>query len=68
MGPGPMGEAPALPQEEELELSIAPEEPLAEPELNLLEEELAPMFEPAELAPPMEEPAPEIEELPEPSE
>ena len=55
MGPGPMSEEPALPQEERLELSIAPEEPLAEPELNLLEEELAPLFEPVEPVPPMEE-------------
>ncbi len=68
MGPGPMGETPALPQEEELELSIAPEEPPAEPELNILEEELAPMFEPVEPSPPLEESAPIIEEEPEPAE
>jgi len=64
MGPGPLSEepAPVLPQQEEVELSIAPEELPAEPELVLLEEELAPLFEQVEPAPPMEELQPVIEE------
>ncbi|MDP3024587.1 MAG: periplasmic heavy metal sensor [candidate division Zixibacteria bacterium] len=68
-GPGPLSEepAPVLPQQEEVELSIAPEELPAEPELVLLEEELAPLFDEVEPAPPMEEfqPLPDEAPLPE---
>jgi len=69
MGMGPGSEEMMLPpaQEEELELSIAPEEPI-EPEVSLLEEELAPLFEPVEPAPPLEELQPLPEEAPQPEE
>lgn len=53
--PGP------LDQEEEMELSVVPEEPPMEPEQTLMEEELAPLFDEVEPAPPMEE----IQTLPE---
>ncbi len=61
---GPLSEEmnPPLPQEEEVELSIAPEEPPLEPEISFLEEELAPLFEGFEPLPPEEEPQPVIEE------
>ena len=61
---GPLSDEmiPPPPQEEEVELSIVPEEPPLEPELVLLEEELAPLFEQVEPAPPMEELQPVIEE------
>jgi len=61
---GPLSEEmnPPLPQKEEVELSIAPEEPPLEPELVLLEEELSPMFEEFEPWPPIEELPPIIEE------
>ncbi|MDP2960400.1 MAG: Spy/CpxP family protein refolding chaperone [candidate division Zixibacteria bacterium] len=62
---GPLSEEmnPPLPQEEEVELSIAPEEPPLEPELVLLEEELSPMFEEFEPMPTEEEIFPLFEEL-----
>lgn len=50
-----------LDQEEEMELSVVPEEPPMEPEQTLMEEELAPLFDEVEPAPPMEE----IQTLPE---
>jgi len=62
---GPLSEQaplPPLPQEEEVELSIAPEEPPLEPELVLLEEELFPLFEEFEPTPPMEELSPLLDE------
>lgn len=68
MGMGPGYEEMMLPpmQEEEIELSIAPQEPV-EPEIPLLEEELAPLFDEFEPEPPMEElqPFQEEELLPE---
>jgi len=61
---GPLSEEtpPLPPQEEEVELSIAPEEPPLEPELVLLEEELFPLFEEFEPTPPMEELSPLLDE------
>ncbi|MFH0931087.1 MAG: Spy/CpxP family protein refolding chaperone [Candidatus Zixiibacteriota bacterium] len=58
---GPLSEEtnPPLPQEEEVELSIAPEEPPIEPEIAILEEELSPLFEEFEPMPPLEELQPE---------
>lgn len=45
-----------LDQEEEMELSIAPEEQLVDPEQGIIEEELAPLFDEVEPpTPPMEE-------------
>lgn len=54
---GPLSEEMPLPppQEEEAELSIAPEEPPLEPEMVIMEEELFPLFEEFEPLPPMEE-------------
>lgn len=65
IGQGPLsGETttPPLSKEEEVELSIAPEEPV-EPEIVLLEEELSPLFEEFEPEPPLEELAPLIEQV-----
>jgi hypothetical protein len=62
---GPLSEQaplPPLPQEEEVELSIAPEEPPLEPEMSFLEEELTPLFEEFEPLPPEEEIFPLFEE------
>lgn len=56
--PGP------LDQEEEMELSIVPEEPQMEPEQALIDEELSPLFDEVEPAPPMEEFQPLPEEAP----
>lgn len=53
-------------QDEKVELSVAPEEPPLEPELVLLEEELAPLFEEFEPAPPEEEVFPQFEEFEQP--
>jgi Spy/CpxP family protein refolding chaperone len=62
MAPVPEEVMPApLNQEEEMELSIVPEEPPMEPEQALMDEELAPLFDDVEPAPPMEE----IQTLPE---
>jgi hypothetical protein len=60
MGMGPLSE-------EEMELSIVPEEPPVDPEQALMEEELAPLFDEVEPAPPMEEfqPLPDEAPLPE---
>jgi Spy/CpxP family protein refolding chaperone len=63
-GKGPLSEE-AMPspsdQEEEMELSISPEESPVDPEQALIDEELAPSFDEVEPAPPMEE----IQTLPE---
>jgi len=66
-GMGPLSEeAMPLPldQEEEMELSIAPEEPPVDPEQALIDEELAPLFDEVEPAPPMEEIQSSPEEAP----
>ena len=69
-GIGPLSEE-AMPspldQEEEMELSIAPEGPPVDLEQALMEEELAPLFDEVEPAPPMEEfqPLPDEAPLPE---
>jgi len=55
-------------QEEEMELSIAPEESLVDQEQALIDEELAPLFDEVEPAPPMEEFQPLPEEAPLPEE
>ncbi|MCJ7458141.1 MAG: periplasmic heavy metal sensor [candidate division Zixibacteria bacterium] len=71
MGMGPLSEEAApspLTQEEEMELSIAPEEPPVDPEQALMEEELAPLFDEVEPAPPMEEFQPLPDEAPLPEE
>lgn len=63
-GIGPLSEEATpspLTQEEEMELSITPEEPPVDPEQDLIDEELAPLFDEVEPAPPMEE----IQTLPE---
>ena len=66
-GKGPLSEE-AMPspsdQEEEMELSITPEEPPVDPEQALIDEELAPLFDEVEPAPPMEEFQPLPEEAP----
>jgi hypothetical protein len=70
-GMGPLSEE-AIPspldQEEEMELSIAPEEPPVDPEQALMEEELAPLFDEVEPAPPIEEIQTLPEEAPQPEE
>ena len=71
MGPGPLSEEATpspLIQEEEMELSIAPEEPPVDPEQALMEEELAPLFEEVEPAPLIEEIQTLPEEAPQPEE
>lgn len=71
MGMGPLSEE-AMPspsdQEEEMELSITPEEPPVDPEQALMEEELAPLFDEVEPAPPIEEIQTLPEEAPQPDE
>lgn len=70
-GKGPLSEE-AMPspsdQEEEMELSISPEEPPIDPEQALIDEELAPLFDEVEPAPPMEEIQTLPEEAPQPDE
>ena len=71
MGPGPLSEEATpspLTQEEEMELSIAPEEPPVDPEQALMEEELAPLFDEVEPASPIEEIQTLPEEAPQPEE
>ncbi len=65
---GPLSEevTPPAPAQERRELSIAPEEPPLEPEISFLEEELAPLFEEFEPAPPEEEVFPQFEEFEQP--
>jgi Spy/CpxP family protein refolding chaperone len=71
MGPGPLSEEATpspLTQEEEMELSIAPEKPPIDPEQALMEEELAPLFDEIEPAPSIEEIQTLPEEAPQPEE
>jgi len=69
MGSLPEEVMPApLDQEEEMELSIVPEEPPVDPEQGIIEEELAPLFDEVEPAPPMEEIQTLPEEAPQPEE
>jgi Spy/CpxP family protein refolding chaperone len=70
-GMGPLSEETIpspLDQEEEMELSIAPEEPPVDPEQALMEEELAPLFDEVEPAPSIEEIQTLPEEAPQPEE
>ncbi|MCJ7496843.1 MAG: Spy/CpxP family protein refolding chaperone [candidate division Zixibacteria bacterium] len=62
---GPLSEevTPPAPVQERRELSIAPGEPPLEPEISFLEEELAPLFEEFEPAPPEEGIFPQFEEF-----
>jgi Spy/CpxP family protein refolding chaperone len=53
-----------LDQEEEMEFSIVPEETQVDQEQGIIEEELAPLFDEVEPAPPMEESQPLPEEAP----
>lgn len=66
IGPLSEGVTPPVPVQERRELSIAPEEPPLEPEMVLLEEELEPLFDEFEPAPPEEEVFPQFEEFEQP--